>query len=732
MRAYLAIARIDLLLAARNRSVLFFNYIFPLIFFFAIIQFTGSGGPGAVVQTVTMVLILGVLGNGLFGAGMRAVMEREANILRRFKVAPISPVPILVASMATGLITYLPLIFVVLAIAHWGYGMPLPKGWGALIVVVSFGVVAFRAIGLIAAAVVNSMQEASILLQLLYLPMLLLSGATIPTAMLPNWMQTAAQFMPASYLSTAIQEIMLRGAGIRESMVPLLALLLTTVVATFVAVQLFRWEKEEKIRNSSKAWILAAMAPFLLLGLWQAYSRDHVQKTRVLYREMRRAGITLIRNVRVLSAEGATIEAASVLVQNGRIEGIYPGGATVPETPNAQVIEGAGKTLLPGFVDAGVNLMGSGGVVQRPPEPAAISRDLARRLAASLYSGVVAVRTSGDLLAESLKLRRRVEDADLLGADVYPFGPIFTSRSSPAARWLDSLPAMARDFAEQSSFRFPESAEEARRQVMELQRQGVSGITISLRREEGATSPPLPEAVLEAIVEQARSAGLVVIIQVGSVDDLAMAIPLAPHGVEASLIPAPVPEALFVSLRAHNITFLPALAAVEAAAQLAEGRTTLFSGSLEQQTAGPAFIAENLRALSDGALPELRPLALPLREMAKIAMENLRRAHRHNVPLAVSSNAGHPLLLPGAALHRELQLWGRAGIPPAVALTAATRGSARLLRMPRHAGEIVKEGEATLVLIDGNPLTDLSFTSRISDVFLQGERIRRQELLEDQ
>ena len=43
-----------------------------------------------------MVLVIGILGNGLFGAGMRAVQEREENILRRYKVTPITPVPLLV------------------------------------------------------------------------------------------------------------------------------------------------------------------------------------------------------------------------------------------------------------------------------------------------------------------------------------------------------------------------------------------------------------------------------------------------------------------------------------------------------------------------------------------------------------------------------------------------------------------------------------------------------------
>ena len=50
---------------------------------------------GAATMVVTMVLVMGVLGNGLFGAGMRAVHGSRAGILRRFKVAPISPLPVL-------------------------------------------------------------------------------------------------------------------------------------------------------------------------------------------------------------------------------------------------------------------------------------------------------------------------------------------------------------------------------------------------------------------------------------------------------------------------------------------------------------------------------------------------------------------------------------------------------------------------------------------------------------
>ena len=103
MTPYLALIANDLRLALRDRTVIFFNYLFPLVFFF------GLGGmlhadraAGTATIVVTSVLVIGVLGNGLFGAGIRAAMDREAGILRRFKVAPITPLPILDASLVTG------------------------------------------------------------------------------------------------------------------------------------------------------------------------------------------------------------------------------------------------------------------------------------------------------------------------------------------------------------------------------------------------------------------------------------------------------------------------------------------------------------------------------------------------------------------------------------------------------------------------------------------------------
>src|SRR5690349_7637813 len=123
MNAYITQIRMVLRLTLRDRGVLFFSYVFPLMFFFMFGQMMHAEQGGA-SQMVSMVLIIGVLGNGFFGAGIRAVVDREQNILRRFKVAPITAAPILVSSLVTGLVMYAPMVLLVLVLSNRIYHMP--------------------------------------------------------------------------------------------------------------------------------------------------------------------------------------------------------------------------------------------------------------------------------------------------------------------------------------------------------------------------------------------------------------------------------------------------------------------------------------------------------------------------------------------------------------------------------------------------------------------------------
>ena len=259
MNPCLALIKIDLKLAYRQPVVIFFTCLFQLLFFFGFAELPVSRG-GTISHVVSMVLVLGILGNGLFGAGMRTVQERDNNILWRFRVAPTTLTPLLIASTFTGWLMYLPAVLLILLLAHFIYDMPAPDSTMSLLVLVSLGVMSFRAIGLMVASVVNSMQESNIIINLLYLPMLLLNGATFPITLLPEAAQYIAQFVPASYLVTDFQGIFLRGESLVDIWPSVVALTTTFVVGLFLSRQLFRWEKEQKVRPAAKLWVLAVFS----------------------------------------------------------------------------------------------------------------------------------------------------------------------------------------------------------------------------------------------------------------------------------------------------------------------------------------------------------------------------------------------------------------------------------------------------------------------------------------
>ena len=283
MKSYLSLIAIDLKLAARLRTVIFFNYLFPLMIFFIFgVVFGAARDVGKITYVLTMSVTLGILGNGFFGAGIRAVQEREMNILRRYKVTPISPAPLLVASMVTGWVVFMPYILLVFTLAHTVYHMPWPVHFGQLLVFISLGLVTFRAMGLVIASVANNMQEAGILVQLCYFPMLFLSGATVPSDAFPRFVRIISQFIPATYLVQGVQGIILGGEGLSSKAV--FALSIAAVVGLILGVKLFRWEKEEKIRTSAKLWIVVVLLPFVLLGAYYAYKGEEPAPVRIFGR----------------------------------------------------------------------------------------------------------------------------------------------------------------------------------------------------------------------------------------------------------------------------------------------------------------------------------------------------------------------------------------------------------------------------------------------------------------
>jgi imidazolonepropionase-like amidohydrolase/ABC-type multidrug transport system permease subunit len=732
MKPYLALITLDLKLALRQKSVIFFNYLFPFIFFITFAQIEHAERGGAMAQVLTMVIILGVLGNGLFGAGMRTVQDRESNVLRRYKVTPITPAPILISMTIVGWMLFLPFVLLMFFLAHFVYGMPWPASMGSILIFLTLGIMAFRSIGMILASVANSMQESQILVQLIYLPMLLLSGATFPTSIFPDWLLTVTNFLPATYLVSGLQGMMLnRGhEGLIANRQAAGALLLTIAVGLFVSYKLFRWEKEEKIRSSAKLWIGAVLLPFLLLGTWQAHTNQNAKKTKIINRQLARSNSYLIRGARIFVGNGKVIESGAILVRDGKIAEVFEGEGPDPKTAKATLIEAEGKTILPGLIDVHVHLGGPGGIVTNMKDYQA-EAVMERHLAAYLYSGVTSVRSVGDLLDPILVVRGIVNNGEKLGAQVFTCGPLFTAPGGHGTEFFKDVPENIRKQLMTQFTRLPASTEEARQQVDSLKQDNVDCIKAIM--ESGGGSElfnRMDVSYLQAIVHQAHADNLPASVHTGDVRDVTDAVAAGADSIEHGSFRDAIPDALFQQMVSQKTFYDPTLSVGEAFRDLAAGKTDLLDRSLVQQV-GPKELLDDTKAfLASKDSDAMRQRIVKFPVDLQIGTENLKRAYQHGVTLVTGSDAGNMLVIHGPTIQHEVELWVRAGIPPAVALQAATYNAARLLRAENHIGLIQPGNDADLLLLDGNPLDDINAIERISTVFFKGERLDRSDLFD--
>jgi ABC-2 type transport system permease protein len=270
LRNFATLTRMRIQLTLRNRMFLFFSVIMPFGFFFLYAGVFAKGQPAGVRFFLGPVVALAVMGS-FWGLSAALVMFREQGILRRFHVTPVTASDMLASSIVANYVLIFPTVLLQFIFARTIFHVTHFGDIFATFILISIGNIAFASLGLVVASVTNTMQETQVINQLIWLPLIFLSGATFPLAFLPQVVQKVSLFLPATYLVQGLRRTIFESAPIWDHnvLISLGSLVCWAVLTFFLSAQLFRWEPEVKVPRKAKLLVVATIIPFLLLGFWE-------------------------------------------------------------------------------------------------------------------------------------------------------------------------------------------------------------------------------------------------------------------------------------------------------------------------------------------------------------------------------------------------------------------------------------------------------------------------------
>jgi ABC-2 type transport system permease protein len=284
LKNFVALTRMRIQLTLRNKMFLFFSVIMPFGFFFLYAGIFAKGSPTGVRYLLGPVLALTVMGS-FWGLSAALVMFREQGILRRFHVTPVSPSDMLASSVVANFVLTLPTVFIEFLFARTVFHVTHFGNLVSAFLLIAIGTMSFASMGLVVASVTNTMQETQVINQLIWLPLIFLSGATIPLATLPLVVRRVGLFLPATYLVTGLQSAIYWAStpwGV-DVLLALCSLVVWGALTFFLSAQLFRWEPESKIPRRVKLLAAATAIPFLLLGVWENKTNRTMAQAQAMF-----------------------------------------------------------------------------------------------------------------------------------------------------------------------------------------------------------------------------------------------------------------------------------------------------------------------------------------------------------------------------------------------------------------------------------------------------------------
>ena len=247
MNKFLTMLKTELKLSFRGMDMIIFAVCMPVVvvILLGIIYGGKPAFDGAdytfLEQSFGAVSTIAVCAGGVMGLPLVISDYRQKKILKRFKITPSSPVLLLSVQVAIYMIYSLIALVLIYLVSVLLFGMKLQGAFLPFMGAFFLVMISMFSIGMMVGGVSPNTKIASVLASLLYFPMLIFSGATLPYEVMPAMLQKLADLLP---LTQGIKLLKAASLGLpaENVMASLAVMAVITVVCGGVSIRFFKWE----------------------------------------------------------------------------------------------------------------------------------------------------------------------------------------------------------------------------------------------------------------------------------------------------------------------------------------------------------------------------------------------------------------------------------------------------------------------------------------------------------
>lgn len=247
MNKFLTMLKTELKLSVRGMDMVIFALCMPVavVVILGVMYGNKPAFPSAeytfLQQSFGAISTIAICAGGIMGLPLVISDYRQKKILKRFQVTPTSPALLLAVQAAVyAIYSLLSLAFIILA-AELFFGFQFPGSWWLFFPTYLLVMLSTFSIGMMVGGISPNAKIASAAACVLYFPMLIFSGATLPYEAMPAAMQRAADFLPLTQGIKLLKAASL-GLPVGSVWLPIVVMAACFILCSGISIRFFKWE----------------------------------------------------------------------------------------------------------------------------------------------------------------------------------------------------------------------------------------------------------------------------------------------------------------------------------------------------------------------------------------------------------------------------------------------------------------------------------------------------------